>query len=223
VRLTDDQPFSHWYGLPASLRRWVLLAAVLLAGLPAFAAFRLSRAGPPAVAFFFLIGAAQVMMLIGVVYSFRSFLGDPVITTIRLTAYLLFSGALGSAASRRLIGVGRGRLFAVGAVLLGLHAAVLASIPFETASPFLREAFAALMLVPGGMFMGALFPAGLLASGEDAVERCLLADALGSVAGYAACHLVLLPLGIHAFLAAAFALYALALAAFPMRASEASG
>lgn len=230
VRLTDDQPFAHWYYLPGFLKRYVLFAAGLLAGVATLAALWLSRigartrrsGGPPLVSFFFLIGAAQVMMMIAVSYAFRSFLGDPVVTTIRLTSYLLLYGAAGSLASRRLAGIGRPRLFALAAGLMGLHAAALAAIPFEAASTVLREAFAALALAPGGVLMGALFPAAVLSAGDDDLDRCLLADALGSVAGYAACHLILLPLGVRAFLAASFLLYAAALAAFPMGASETS-
>ncbi|MBI5240636.1 MAG: hypothetical protein HY926_09200 [Elusimicrobia bacterium] len=223
IRLTDDQPFAPWNCMAASRKRSLSGAALLLAGISALLALGLGRPrlrprpalDDPPILFFFLIGAAQVMMLIGGAYAYRSFFGDPVTTTIRFTVYSFAYGALGSLASRRLLEARRGRLFAAAAVLMGLHAAGLARIPFETGSAVMREILAALMLAPGGLFMGALFPAGISAASQEDLDRRLLADSLGAVAGCALVYLILLPGGIRAFLAAAFGLYAAALAVFP--------
>lgn len=223
IRLTDDHPFAHWHCMKGSRKRILLAAAALLAAVPLLlglwaAGGRLRPRPAPGrshVLFFFLIGAAHVALSIGTVYAFRSFFGDAVTTTIRLTIYALAYGAAGALCSHRLVGVGRRRLLAAAAVFLGLHAAGLALIPFGEGSAWAREAFAALMLAPGGLFMGALFPAAVLAVPEEDLDRCLLEDSLGAIAGYALFYLVLLPGGIRLFLAAGFALYAAALLLFP--------
>jgi len=112
------------------------------------------------------------------------------------------------------IGTPRGVLgLTAGAMVL--HVVLLFFVPFEEPSTVVREVFAALALLPGGVLMGALFPLGIARVPECAVGASLLADALGTLVGYTLLFVVFLPLGWPAFAATSALCYLVAAALVP--------
>ncbi|MAE69547.1 MAG: hypothetical protein CME06_03650 [Gemmatimonadetes bacterium] len=213
-RLRDDTPFFSWGILEAGVRgQLVRMAAGLVAGCIAGLVVLRRRVTPgPAwnpIIFFFAIGVAHTCMQLATVHAYRGFFVDQVHTMVRLVIYFLVYGAIGSALAHRL----PPRALAVlprvaGTVLvLALHLAALAWIPFAEARWWIRELFPALTLFPAGVLMGIFFPLGLAAARHELVGSSLLADALGALAAMALIFFTLIPFGQTAFALCALIAY----------------
>lgn len=219
-RLTDATPFAAWTTMKGGGRTKLLAVAGLL-GLVCVAAAaaalrRGGRAGRRVVPYFFSIGVAQAVIAVATCTLWRSYYDDDVLTVIRVLAWLIAFGALGSAASGRLRPERLPRPARVAVVLagMGLHLGLCALVPFGEPSALLRELAAPLLLAPGGLLMGVFFPLGIGSDSEEQVGRALLADALGALAGYVLLFAVALPFGLPAFAATGVLAYGLAAASW---------
>jgi len=215
--LEDDRPFLAWIAVDHRRRVSMILAgglaciAALLVAIPLGLISR-RREGWNPIGYFFLLGLGHTTIQMAAFMLYHSFFGDEVVTMMRLMAYHLLWGAAGAMlvrplAQRRLA---HWKLVAVALATLGLHGCGLLLVPFDQSSALLRELFAALALLPGGMLLGLLFPLGLARCRPEEIGRCLLADALGVVVAYGVLVVVAMPLGIRALLGVALLAYALA-------------
>jgi spermidine synthase len=212
--LDDDRPFLGWFYLQPKERRTLLGISALILLLCAGLAVLLRTRGRPSgawdpVPYFVLIGIGHTGVQVASFYAWRSYFGDEITTMTRLLMAILAYGAIGSWLAGRLPGarLARRSQAALAITALGLHALGMVGIPFESSSTVLREAYAALALLPGGLLMGSFFPIGAARVHPALLGRALLADALGVLACYAMFFLVYLPLGSWAFLGMACAAY----------------
>jgi hypothetical protein len=166
------------------------------------------------VPYFFAIGVAQAVLAVATCTLWRTYFTDDVLTVIRVLAWLIAFGAIGSGLSSHLrvdAWPRPVRVLAAGAVMV-LHFGLTTLAPFGQPSPVLRELAALVLLAPGGLAMGVFFPLGLASAAPRQVGRVLLADALGALAGYVMLFLVALPLGLWALCATAVLGYLVAAA-----------
>ena len=84
-------------------------------------------------------------------------------------------------------------------LLLAIHLVALKWIPFADGRWWIRELYAAVSLLPGGILMGVFFPLGLAVAGRELVGRNLLADAIGTLFVMALIFFTLIPFGLTTF------------------------
>ncbi|RME21368.1 MAG: hypothetical protein D6798_18320 [Deltaproteobacteria bacterium] len=221
IRLTDARPFAAWTTMKPKDKRSLLgtavaigVACVVVASALAGRARRsLARRWNP-VPYFLTIGVAQATFAVATCTMWRSFWQDDVLTVVRVLVWLIAWGGAGSALASRLP-IARlhpwVRIAAFVAVFAA-HFALTRAVPFEEPSLLRRELAAALLLAPGGLAMGTLFPLGLSAMSPRHTGLVLLADAIGALLGYVLLYLVALPLGVPAFATSAVGAYGVAAA-----------
>lgn len=206
-RLTDAKPFATWASLGAQGRGIlfrVALGIFLACGLAAaWLCVRSGRGGQGwnNTPYFFVIGVAYALMEIATFYRYRAFFGDEILTILRIIATFIAFAAIGSALSSRLppwLLRPLPRVLGT-AALLAVHYYGLLIIPFEQSNPWLRELFALLFLMPGGLLMGVFFPLGIAAGPRRLIGNAILADALGTLAGFSLLYLIYIPLGAWVF------------------------
>ncbi len=206
--ISDARPFLY-AGAPGELRplAWTIggCAAVLLLGLR-------RPNGRRTRVYYFLIGAAFMLVQYAIVSAFRSFLGDPVTTAYSVVLLLLGGMAVGSARLPAFLAWPRGRQRIFAGVALLLSAAALGCLPTDLAfAPFgVRLLIAAIAVIPVGVLLGIFFPLGLQGQGPEAVATAYLYDALGTVVGFLLFYVVALQLGIVAPFGVGAIAYALA-------------
>ncbi len=214
-RLTDSRPFATWASLGSEGRTIlfrVALAIFLACTLGAvLLAWRSGRGltGWNNTPYFFVIGVAYALMEIATFYRYRAFFGDEILTILRIIATFIAFAAIGSALSSRLpawVLRPAPRIVAT-VLLLAVHYAGLLLIPFEQPNPWLRELFTLLFLLPGGLMMGVFFPLGIASGPRRLIGNAILADALGTLAGFSLLYLVYVPLGSWVFWGVAAAAY----------------
>ena len=205
--ITDARPFLY-AGRPGELQPLAWMTAGCLAAL----CFGLRKPRQRAVrSYFFLIGAAFMLVQYALVSAFRSFLGDPVTTAYAIILFLLGGMAFGSARLPVFLAWSRRRqCICAGAALL-ISTATTWWLPLDLAFVPIgfRSLLAAIAVVPVAVLLGIFFPLGLRGQTHEAVATAYLYDALGTIAGFMLFYLVALQAGI----AAPFGLGAVAYAA----------
>ena len=213
--LVDDLPFAHWLKMEPHEKRtlWLVALGLLLVtiGLGAAPSLRSRRDYPPAsVAYFFLLGVGNIALQIATIYLFRSYFGDTVATSIRVICLFLAYGAVGAALAGRVVAwPGHGRLLLwVTLLVLVAHVVVLQLLPFGSSSSLARTAFACVAMLPAGLLSGFYFPAGVMAiRDEKTIGGLYLSDSVGTLAGLMLFYLVVLSLGVRAYLWLAIVAY----------------
>jgi predicted membrane-bound spermidine synthase len=191
--ITDARPFLY-AGRPGELRplAWMVAGcfAALLVGLrrPKQRAVR---------SYYFLIGAAFMLVQYGMVSAFRSFLGDPVTTAYAIVLFLLGGMALGSMRLPVFLAWSRPRQYVFAAAALLVSAATICWLPLDLAfAPIaIRSLLAAIAVVPVAVLLGIFFPLGLRGQAHEAVATAYLYDALGTIAGFVLFYLIALQAG----------------------------
>ena len=147
--------------------------------------------------YYFLIGAAFMLVEYGIVSAFRSFLGDPVTTAYAVMLFLLAGMAFGSARLPVFLAWSRRRQCVCAAAALLVSAATIRWLPLDLAfAPIgIRSLLAAVAVVPVAVLLGIFFPLGLRGQTHEAVASAYLYDALGTVAGFMLFYLVALQAG----------------------------
>jgi predicted membrane-bound spermidine synthase len=191
--ISDARPFLY-AGRPGELRPLAWMAAACFAAL----IFGLRRSEQRAVrSYYFLIGAAFMLVQYAMVSAFRSFLGDPVTTAYAIVLFLLGGMALGSAQlSRFLTWPGRRQIACTVTALL-ISFATIWWLPLDLAfAPIgIRSLVAAVAVLPVAVLLGVFFPLGLRDQNHEAVATAYLYDALGTVAGFMLFYLIALQAG----------------------------
>jgi predicted membrane-bound spermidine synthase len=213
--ITDARPFLY-AGRPGELQPlgWMIAAclAALLIGLrrPKQRAVR---------SYYFLIGAAFMLVQYGIVSAFRSFLGDPVTTAYAVVLFLLGGMALGSTRLPVFLAWSRPRQCVFAAAALLISAAAIWWLPLDLAfAPIgIRSLLAAIAVVPIAVLLGIFFPLGLRGQSHEAVATAYLYDALGTIAGFMLFYLVALQAGTTAPFAFGAVAYAAAWWVLPAR------
>jgi hypothetical protein len=213
--ITDARPFLY-AGRPGELRplAWMIAACLtaLLIGLrrPKQRAVR---------SYYFLIGAAFMLVQYGIVSAFRSFLGDPVTTAYAIVLFLLGGMALGSTWLPVFLAWPRPRQCAFSAAAVLVSAGTIWWLPLDLAfAPIgIRSLLAAIAVVPVAVLLGIFFPLGLRGQSHEAVATAYLYDALGTIAGFMLFYLVALQAGTTAPFAFGAAAYAAAWWILPAR------
>ena len=205
-RLTDDTPFARWATLGEVGQRTILmtvLALLLVCVLCTFLVSGKGGAGPVGAWYFFLIGVGHTVAQLFTFHAYSSFLGDDVLTTLRLIVFFLVYGSIGAWLVTRIDDRLRRPVVTIFFVLgiLAVHLAGIDLIPRNAAVTWHRELFMAVTTFPLGLTMGALFPLGLARCPGGFVGRAMLADSFGALAGVAVFFAVLLPLGSVVFFA----------------------
>jgi hypothetical protein len=161
--------------------------------------------------YYFLIGAAFMLVQYGMVSAFRSFLGDPVTTAYSIVLFLLGGMALGSTRLPVFLAWSRPRQCVFAAAALLVSAGTIWWLPLDLAfAPIgFRSLLAAIAVVPVAVLLGVFFPLGLRGQTHEAVATAYLYDALGTIAGFVLFYLIALQAGT----AAPFAFGAVAYAA----------
>lgn len=200
--LRDRRPFLTWLGMEPEARSALLGAAVGLALLPLLALGALTGRAPrrdrAAYAWFAAVGAGGYALQLHAFLVARSLLGDELGTALTLIVAFLLWGAIGARAAL----TGSRTPTQERGIALGLGVAwvvALACIPDLTTSTALRWAWAIVATAPGGMLAGIGLPLGLGRVPSSVVAGALAADAAGTLFGYAASWLLLLPFGVPAY------------------------
>jgi len=191
--ITDARPFLY-AGRPGELQPLAWMIAACLAAL----LIELRRPKQRAVrSYYFLIGAAFMLVQYGIVSAFRSFLGDPVTTAYAILLFLLGGMALGSARLPVFLAWSRPRQCVFSAAALLISAATICWLPLDLAfAPIgFRSLLAAIAVVPVAVLLGIFFPLGLRGQSHEAVATAYLYDALGTIAGFMLFYLVALQAG----------------------------
>jgi hypothetical protein len=226
-QLTDDSPFWSWSNMSKG-QRTHLLGLVLLGLLGSTIPVLIlglrqrGRAAWNPIPFSFVLGVAHSTAHICTFYLARSYFGDSVLTILGFLVLLLLWGGVGSVLSSRIparLLTTRSRVL-VTSLLIGLHFMLISWLPFELNGTVLRWSAAVLATAPGGLVMGLFFPLAISRVNPSQVGSILMADALGTLAGYCFIYLVCLPFGVTA--QAVFALLAYVLAARLLGGEEAS-
>ncbi len=205
-RLSDDTPFFSWGMLEVNIRRQLAAMAGGVMAICAAALWFLRRraasgTGWNPIAFFFAIGIAHTGLQLATIHAYRGYFTDQVHTMVRLFLYFLVYGAIGSALAHRLPGrwLETGPRVGGTVLLLAIHLVALKWIPFADGRWWIRELYAAVSLLPGGILMGVFFPLGLAVAGRELVGRNLLADAIGTLFVMALIFFTLIPFGLTTF------------------------
>jgi hypothetical protein len=191
--ITDARPFLY-AGAPGELRP----LAWMIAGCFIALLFGVRRPKRRRVrAYYFLIGAAFMLVQYGIVSTFRSFLGDPVTTAYAVILLLLGGMAFGSVRLRAFLAWPRWRQRVCAGAALLVSAAAISWLPLDLAfTPVgVRLLVAAIAVVPVAVLLGIFFPLGLRGQSHEAVATAYLYDALGTVAGFMLFYLVALQAG----------------------------
>ena len=213
--ITDARPFLY-AGRPGELRPLAWMVAVCFAAL--FVGLR--RPKQRAVrSYYFLIGAAFMLVQYGMVSAFRSFLGDPVTTAYAIVLFLLGGMALGSTRLPVFLAWSRPRQWVFAAAALLVSAATILWLPLDLAFEpiWFRSLLAAIAVVPVAVLLGIFFPLGLRGQTHEAVATAYLYDALGTIAGFVLFYLIALQAGTAAPFACGAAAYAAAWWILPAR------
>ncbi len=213
--ITDARPFLY-AGRPGELRplAWTIAAclAALVIGLrgPKRRTVRL---------YYFLIGAAFMLVQYGIVSTFRSFLGDPVTTAYAIVLFLLGGMALGSTRLPVFLAWPRPRqcVFTAAALLVSVTTIWWLPLDLAFAPIAIRSLLAAIAVVPVAVLLGIFFPLGLRGQTHEAVATAYLYDALGTIAGFMLFYLVALQAGTTAPFAVGAVAYAAAWWVLPAR------
>ncbi len=197
--LRDERPFLTWLGMEDDDRAGLLAAAVGIALLPLILLGSLTpRRDRSAAAWFAAVGAGGYAVQLHAFLVARSLLGDELGTALTLIVAFLVWGAI---AARVALSGSVPPAWERG-IALGLGVAwvlALAGIPDLSLSTPLRWAWALLATAPGGALVGIGLPLGLQRIRAEAVPAALAADAVGTLFGYAASWLLLLPFGVSAY------------------------
>ncbi len=191
--ITDARPFLY-AGAPGELRplAWMIAGCfvALLFGVRKPKRRRIR-------AYYFLIGAAFMLVQYGIVSTFRSFLGDPFTTAYAVILLLLGGMALGSARLRVFLAWPRWRQRVCAGMAVLVSAAALSWLPLGLVfTPIgVRLLVAAIAVVPVAVLLGIFFPLGLRGQSHEAVATAYLYDALGTIAGFMLFYLVALQAG----------------------------
>jgi len=217
-QLTDDSPFWSWSNM-SKRQRSHLVSLVLLGLLGSTISVLIlglrqrGRAAWNPIPFSFVLGIAHSTAHICTFYLARSYFGDSVLTILGFLVLLLLWGGVGSVLSSRIparLLTTKSRILAT-SLLIGLHFVLISWLPFELSGTAVRWLAAVLATAPGGLAMGLFFPLVISRAQPSQVGSILMADALGTLAGYCFIYLVCLPFGVT--VQAVFSLLAYVLAA----------
>jgi len=213
--ITDARPFLY-AGRPGELQplAWIIAACV------AALLFGMRRPKQRAVrSYYFLVGAAFMLVQYGLISAFRSFLGDPVTTAYAIVLFLLGGMAIGSMQLSAFLLWSSQRQCAFAAVALLVSTATIWWLPLDLAfAPIgVRSLLAAIAVVPIAVLLGIFFPLGLRGQPHEAVPTAYLYDALGTIAGFMLFYWVALQAGTTAPFAFGAVAYAAAWWVLPAR------
>ena len=170
-----DRPEDVFHYFRVMLTLVIAVAAFLLALLPlAYAGRRVQsrRRAASYMGYFMLLGAGFMFIEIGLIHRTAILLGNPGLTVAVVLCAVILSTGLGSLISNRAFAAGLTiRAASLGVVAYALLAALLAPAlvsALMAAGLAVKIAAIALIIAPGGILMGQLFPQGLVrAQAED--------------------------------------------------------
>ncbi len=211
---SDNRPFIKWQTIKLGEKNRILFLALfllILSYLCSLFFFKRERVNIKngkkhilSQTYFFLVGCIYVSFQLHAFYKYRSFLGDELYTFLRIILYFLVFGAVFSflVYKKRMKRV----YFKYSVFALLVYFFAVFNIPFDIKSYWLRELFLCASIFPIATFCGSLMPLGLDTIKGQTLGLSLLADAMGTLAGYFLIFIVMLPFGINALFYVSFGL-----------------
>jgi spermidine synthase len=197
--LNDNYPFISWNCSLDSKSKIIsasyiviFVSTIILFLIIYFKAISIKRS-----TYFYILGIAHSLFLMHAFFSWRTFFGDELITFLRIISYFIFCTIFSVIliSKYKISQLPKLPLTLFLFLLLALHFLFLNFIPFESSSSLMRESFAILAVIPGGIFVGLMYPMAFNYIDEKEISYQILADSLGTFVSYALLNL-LIPYGI---------------------------